>query len=68
MRFFKNIMLVILGMALAVGIFCLIVGISCKINDLSFSQQIIEWFSSFSPAIKEPVDELVNNIALLKII
>ncbi len=62
MRFFKNLMLVILGMALAVGIFCLIVGI-----DLSFNQQIIEWLSSFSPAIKEPVDELAS-IALLKII
>ncbi|MGN0748171.1 MAG: hypothetical protein ACI4L1_00600 [Christensenellales bacterium] len=49
MKIFKKIMLVLLGMALVVGIFCLVVAICCSVNGISFGQQIAEWFGTNTP-------------------
>ncbi len=38
-------MLVLLGVAIAVGIACLTVCIGSAVNGISFNQQIIDWFS-----------------------
>lgn len=52
MKVFKNIMLVLLGMVLAVGIFCAVVGIGCAINGITFSNQITNWFGTTATATK----------------
>lgn len=52
MNGFKNIMLVLLGMVLAVGIFCAVVGIGCAINNITFSNQITNWFGTTATATK----------------
>lgn len=54
MEIFKNIMFVLLGMVIAVAVFCAVVGIASAVNDISFGQQIVEWFGT----AKEVVDEL----------
>lgn len=54
MEIFKNIMFVLLGMIIAVAVFCAVVGIASAVNDISFGQQIVEWFGT----AKEVVDEL----------
>ena len=54
MEIFKNIMFVLLGIIIAVVLFCAVVGIASAVNDLSFGQQIVEWFGT----TKEVVDEL----------
>ena len=67
MQIFKDVMLVLLGMIIAVGLFCLIVAIGCGVNGVSFGQQIVNWFGTTAPAIKEPVEEVVETIATLPI-
>ena len=56
MEIFKNIMLVLLGMAVAVGIFCISVGIGCAVNGVTFGQQITQWFGTVAPAVEEVAD------------
>ena len=56
MEIFKNIMLVLLGMLLAVGIFCVTVAIGCAVNGISFGQQISQWFGEVAPAIEKTVE------------
>jgi len=61
---FKRVMFVLLGIAVAVGIFCLTVGIGCAVNGLTFGQQIVEWFGSSSSAV-ENAGDTVETVAQL---
>mgnify|MGYP004663230427 CR=1 FL=1 len=56
MEIFKNIMLVLLGMLLAVCIFCVTVAIGCAVNGISFGQQISQWFGEVAPAIEQTAE------------
>ena len=58
MTVFKNIMLVLLGMAVAVGIFCITVGIGCTVNGVTFGQQIVDWFGTVKPAVDTGAEAL----------
>lgn len=44
----KFILGIILGLVLAVGIFCLTVAIACAVNGVSFGEQIVDWFGTMS--------------------
>ena len=66
MEIFKNIMFVLLGMIIAVAVFCAVVGIASAINDISFGQQIVEWFGTAKEVIEElPTDEVVETAKAL---
>ena len=67
MEIFKNIMLVLLGMLLAVGIFCITVAIGCAVNGISFEQQISQWFGSNPAAAEEVVEEIAETAAMFKL-
>lgn len=61
MELFKNIMFVLLGMIIAVAVFCAVVGIASAVNDISFGQQIVEWFGTAKEVVEElPTDEVVE--------
>lgn len=61
MELFKNIMFVLLGMIIAVAVFCAVVGIASAVNDISFGQQIVEWFGTAKDVVEElPTDEVVE--------
>ena len=53
---------IILGLVGAVALFCLVVGIGCSINGLTFGEQIVEWFGANAPAIEETVGEVVETV------
>lgn len=53
MTVFQKIMLVLLGMAVAVGIFCITVGIGCAVNGVTFGQQIANWFGSNAQTVEK---------------
>lgn len=59
-------MFVLLGIAVAVGVFCLTVGIGCAVNGLTFGEQIVEWFGTSSTAV-EDTGEVVETVANLLI-
>lgn len=59
---FKIIMLVLLGVAVAVGVFCLATTISCSVNGITFSEQIVEWFTTSTPVIEEVVEIVEDTI------
>ena len=61
MEIFKNVMLVLLGIVIAVLLFCAVVGIASAVNDISFGQQIVEWFGSSSQVVEEITEEMVEN-------
>lgn len=66
MEIFKNIMFVLLGMIIAVAVFCAAVGIASAVNDISFGQQIVEWFGTAKEVIEElPTDEVVETAKAL---
>lgn len=66
MEIFKNIMFVLLGMVIAVAVFCAVVGIASAVNDISFGQQIVEWFGTAKEVIEElPTDEVVETAKAL---
>lgn len=46
---FRKIGLVLLGMVLAVGVTCIVVGIGCAVNGVTFGQQIANWFGTVKP-------------------
>ncbi len=58
----KAIGFILLGAALAVGIFCLSVAIGCAVNGISFGVQIAEWFGESSSVI-----ETVNAAAAIRL-
>ena len=60
MEILKNIGYVLLGIVLAIGIFCMVIGIASAVNDISFSQQIVEWFGTAKEVI-EPVEDVVES-------
>ena len=47
----QKIMFVLLGMVFAVAIFCATVGIGCAINEISFGEQIVQWFGTSAPVV-----------------
>lgn len=50
-------MLVLLGMLIAVCVFCVVVAIGCAVNGIGFGQQIAQWFGSNSTeTVKETID------------
>lgn len=66
MGIFKNIMFVLLGMVIAVAVFCAVVGIASAVNDISFSQQIVEWFGTVKEVVEElPTEEVVETAKAL---
>ncbi len=66
MEIFKNIMFVLLGMIIAVAVFCAVVGIASAVNDISFGQQIVEWFGTEKEVIEElPTNEVVETAKAL---
>lgn len=57
----KRALWLLLGMILAVALFCLAVGIGCAVNGVTFNQQIIDWFTtSPTPPLDEAVDEVAS--------
>ncbi len=61
MEILKNIGYVLLGVVLAVGIFCLVVGIASAVNDISFGNQIVEWFGTAKEIVEElPAEDIVE--------
>ncbi len=54
---FQKIMFVLLGALLAVGIFCLVIGIGCAVNGVTFGQQIVNWFGPAKEVVKDVVEE-----------
>ena len=66
MTVFQKIMLVLLGMALAVGIFCITVGIGCAVNGVTFGQQIVNWFGSNAQTVEKVTEDIVETTAMIK--
>lgn len=66
MTTFQKIMLVLLGMVLAVGIFCLVVGIGCAVNGVTFGQQIVNWFGSSTSTGEKIAEEITETTAMIK--
>lgn len=62
MEVFKNIMLVLLGILIAVAIFCLVVGIGCAVNGVTFGQQIANWFGTSAST----VEQATETVAMIK--
>ncbi len=60
MGILKNVMLVLLGIVIAVVLFCAVVGIASAVNDISFGQQIINWFGSSTPVVEEVAESIVE--------
>lgn len=58
MTAFKNIMFVLLGIVIAVGVACATVAIGCAINGVSFGQQIVNWFGTTGTATESVVSAL----------
>ena len=59
-------MFVLLGMVIAVAVFCAVVGIASAVNDISFSQQIVEWFGTVKEVVEElPTEEVVETAKAL---
>ncbi len=63
---FKVILGVVGGLISAAIIFCLAVLISCSINGLTFSQQVINWFSS-SSASKDVVKDVAETVSHMRL-
>lgn len=62
----KNILFVLLGIVVAVGIFCLVVAIGCAVNGIGFGDQIVEWFGTVKETVEElPTEETVATIKSL---
>lgn len=65
METIKKIGLILLGVALAVAIAMLVTGIFCAINGVTFSQQIVNWFSNISTSsLTEPVSSACFGLIL----
>ena len=59
-------MFVLLGIIIAVVLFCAVVGIASAVNDLSFGQQIVEWFGTTKEVVEElPTEEIVETAKFL---
>ena len=59
----KKIGLVLLGIVIAVAVFCTVIGIDSAVNDISFGQQIVEWFGT-AKEIVEPVEDVVETASM----
>lgn len=51
---------IILGIIGAIALFCIIVGIGCSVNGLTFGEQIVEWFGTSAPVVDEVIDQIVD--------
>ena len=57
----KKIGLVLLGIVIAVAVFCTVIGIASAVNDISFGAQIVEWFGTAKEVVEElPTEEIVE--------
>ncbi len=56
MTVFQKIMFVLLGMIVAVAVFCVTVGIGCAVNGITFGEQIVEWFGKTKEIAKDVTD------------
>lgn len=56
----QKIMFVLLGVIGAVAIFCVVVGIGCACNGVTFGQQIADWFGSAKPVVDDVADKVVE--------
>ena len=64
MTVFQKFMYVILGVLVAVAIFCITVGIGCAVNGVTFGQQIADWFGSSGAS--DIVEEIPEVTAMIK--
>jgi len=55
---------VLLGVVTAIALFCLVIGVGCAINGVTFGQQIVNWFGPASQ-VAEVVDETLSTSPLL---
>lgn len=62
----KKIGLVLLGIVIAVAVFCAVVGIASLVNDISFGNQIVEWFGTAKEVVEElPTEDFVETAKIL---
>ena len=54
----KNILYILLGIILAVGVTCLAIAIGCSVNGVSFQQQIVDWFGPAEKVVEEVVEQV----------
>ena len=59
----KNFGWAFLGFLIACATILAIVGIGCAVNGLTFSEQIVEWFSNNSSAIENVVEDVIEPTA-----
>ncbi len=60
----KNILLVLLGVILTIVLFCTIVGIASAVNDITFGEQICQWFGKTAEVVtdtSEKVEEITTS-------
>ena len=60
MKLFWGIIIGAIGLAL---ISFLIIGIASLVNDVSMSQQIVNWFGTNAPVIKDTVEQVAETVA-----
>ena len=59
---------IIIGIFIAIGIFCISVSIGSVINGLSFTEQICNWFGSCnSQVVEETLEQAVESTAEISI-
>lgn len=56
----KFILGLVIGLICAVAIFCAVVGIAGAINNLTFGEQIVEWFGTATETITEVADTVTE--------
>lgn len=66
MEVLRKIGYVLLGVILAVAIFCAVIGVGCAVNGLTFGEQITSWFGSNAPVVDEVVNDAVETASMLK--
>lgn len=60
---------IVIGLIVAVGLFCLAVCISCSVTGSTFSQQIVDWFTKKNAnddAVKGTIDAINLSLKLIK--
>ena len=55
---------IFIGSLIAIVTFCLGVGIASAVNEITFAEQIVEWFGTTAPAVDGEVVEDVVEPAL----
>ena len=63
----KLVLGIVGGIIAAALLFCLAVCIACSVNGLTFSQQVVSWFSSSNGATKDVVKDVIETASRLRI-